>query len=460
MRSETMTHRLADFARGLHLPNVPTEVRTQGKLSILDTLGCIFAGSQTPEASMLLTAERDGGGPCRVIGTSVSLRAQDAARCNGYFGDIFELNDLTGGHAGIANVTAMLANAEELNASGDALLVATIVGIEVTTRIYNSLYSTLKPYSECGMGMIGLANTVGVAAGSARLRNLNAEQTRAALDIAGGLAGWCPAEAIFGAGSSMKPLLFGAWPASVGLLAARYAGAGMSGPPSILDGEMGFSKTVSRELDAGAIEVDTWALSRPRRKVHACCGYIHSALDTVSRQAPAELENARAIRVRVAPYVMRVMGRSTPPRTSNEARFHAQYCVALAASGCPTILPAHSEALERYLADPKLQQAYGRVTLDADDTLTHYHQTTIEIEGADGSVLRDANASPKGSPDNPMTDQEVAGKFHALADPVVGERRADEIQALIDGLSGAKPLDGLWAALGPPSSKARSSGAN
>jgi 2-methylcitrate dehydratase PrpD len=298
--------------------------------------------------------------------------------------------------------------------------------------------------------MIGFANTLGVAAGSARLRNLNPEQTRAALDIAGALAGWCPAEAIFGPGSSMKPLLFGAWPASSGLLAARYAAVGMNGPPAILEGARGFSTTVARQLDVAALEASTWALSRPRRKAHACCGYIHSALDTLARrfaEEPAALEDARAIRVRVAPYVMQVMGRSTLPQTSNEARFHAQYCVALAASGCETILPTHSEEFEKYLAAADLQRMYARITLEADESLTHYHQTNIEIEGADGAVRRHANTSPKGAPDNPMTDQEVIAKFHSLADPVVGEERADQIQTFVDGLSHAKSLQALWAAL-------------
>ena len=147
-----------------------------------------------------------------MIGTSVSLPTREAARCNGYFGDIFELNDLTGGHASIGNVAAALALAEESGAAGPDLLVALIAGIEVTTRIYNTLYPTLKAYDECGMVPVGLPSSVGAAAVAARLLGLDAEQTRAALAIAAGLAGWCPAEVIFGGQSTLKPMLFGDGP--------------------------------------------------------------------------------------------------------------------------------------------------------------------------------------------------------------------------------------------------------
>jgi 2-methylcitrate dehydratase PrpD len=451
LRRETVIDYLADFAHAVALPRVPADVQTQARLSILDTLGCILAGSRTSEARMVLAAEKAlGSGPCLVFGSDVSLRAQEAARCNSYFGDIFELNDLTGGHAGIANVTAMLANAQEVGATSDELLGATVAGIEVTTRIYNALYPTLKPYSECGVGMIGLANTVGVAAGSARLLKLDAAQTRGALEIAAALAGWCPAEAIFGPGSTLKPVLFGSWPASVGLLAARYAAAGMTGPKEILEGRMGFARTVAHEFDLGAIETKAWALSRPRRKHHACCGYIHSALDMVARQHarnPVALENARAMHLRIAPYVMRAMGRSAPPRTSNEARFHAQYCLALAGTGRGTILPEHSEQFSKYFQADDVRNMYDRITLEADETLTHYHHSSLSIECADGSLIHDMNTTPKGSPDNPMTEQEVVAKFRSLAERVVGGDRAEQVVSLVGQLSGERPLDELWTAL-------------
>lgn len=412
----------------------------------------MIAGSATADAELLLRAERASltPGRCTVIGTGVSTGSREAARCNGYLGDIFELNDLTGGHASIGNVSAALALAEDVSASGADLLSATIAGIEVSTRIYNTLYPTLKAYGECGMVPVGLPNSVGAAAAAARLLGLDRERTRAALAIAAGMAGWCPAEVIFGEQSTLKPLLFGGWPASVGLLAAQYASAGMTGPADILDGPMGYFKTVSSAPNLGAIDVATWALANPRRKLHACCGYIHSTIDALLRireQAPKALDAARTIDVSLPQYVMPAVVKSRPPTSPNEARFHTRYCAALAASGHGAILPAHSENFEDYIGRPEVAAAYDLIRIQGDATLTHYHHAVVRVASADGVKIVEDNVAPKGSPNNPLSDDEVIAKFLRLAGPVLGAQAAQAIRVSLEGVAELGSLAPLFDAL-------------
>jgi 2-methylcitrate dehydratase PrpD len=105
---------LAKFTHSLALDAVPGNVRHQAALSLLDTIGCMVAGSATSDARALLVAEgaddaggegfTGGVGQSTVVGHRQRLSPRAAARCNGYLGDIFELNDLTGGHASIATV--------------------------------------------------------------------------------------------------------------------------------------------------------------------------------------------------------------------------------------------------------------------------------------------------------------------------------------------------------------------
>ena len=125
----TAIGRVAAFTHSLELEAVPGEVRRQAALSLLDTIGCMVAGSATSDARALLAAEGadagfTGGAGFTVVGCRQRLSPRAAARCNGYLGDIFELNDLTGGHASIATVAAALTAAEMANASGRALLEA------------------------------------------------------------------------------------------------------------------------------------------------------------------------------------------------------------------------------------------------------------------------------------------------------------------------------------------------
>ena len=63
---------LGEFTHGLRLADVPGEVRRQGALSLLDTLGCMVAGSATADARALLAAESgDGAGADGAAGVAV-----------------------------------------------------------------------------------------------------------------------------------------------------------------------------------------------------------------------------------------------------------------------------------------------------------------------------------------------------------------------------------------------------
>ena len=456
LTSSSAIRLLGDFTHGLRLASVPDDVRHQGALSLLDTIGCMVAGSAASDAAAVLAAEgADAAGQCTIVGSRRRVGARAAARCNGYLGDIFELNDLTGGHASIATVAAALAAAEVARASGRALLEAVVAGIEATTRIYNAVYPTFKGYDQCGMAPLGLPNAVGAAAAAARLRPLDAGRHAEALAIAASLAGWCPAETTAGPASTVKPFLFGGWPASVGLLAAQYAAAGLTGPPFVLESPVGWLGTVARDPDVGAITDPTWALARPRRKLHACCGYTHAAIDSVLSlrgSQPGLLEQARSIRVSLPPYTMHTVVKPGPPAAPNQARFDVRYCVAVAAACGVPIVPAHSEEHARYLAQPPVADAYRKISVVADDALTHYHQTRVRVELADGRAVEEATSAPRGTPDNPLSDEDVRAKFTRLAAPVLGAAAAERLRLTVEGIADAPGLEPLFALLRPDGS--------
>src|SRR5690606_31915345 len=120
------------------------------------TVGCMLSGTRTEEARLIQACESGNGaaaGPDNVTvpGTGLRRPLDAAMRINGYHGDVLELNDLIGGHSSIGNVTAALALAEQLDASGEQLLTAVMRGIEITSRVYGAVYPTLKRFTEMGM---------------------------------------------------------------------------------------------------------------------------------------------------------------------------------------------------------------------------------------------------------------------------------------------------------------------
>ncbi|MEJ7930490.1 MmgE/PrpD family protein [Ramlibacter sp. AN1015] len=426
--TESTLRQLERQAGAMTAAAIPEAVRRQARLCILDTVGCVLAGTRTEEAQLAMACEpASGDEDATVLGTPHRRAPRAAMRINGYLGDVLELNDLIGGHASIGNVAAALALGESLGSSGARVLEAVVRGIEVTSRVYDAVYPTLRRYTEAGLVPVGIPSTIGASAAAAHLLALNEEQTLHAMAIAGSLAGWCPAEVIFGKGGTVKPMLFGAQPADVGVTAAQYARAGMTGPADLLDSKIGYFATASTggRFDARPWE-GRWALAQPRRKLHACCGYLHAAADALGKlrqRVGAAVESAH-IEVRVPPYVADVVSKDRLPDSPNDARFHLQYCLAQIACGADVILPEHSIALTDQLQRPGIVAAMSRVAVVQDSALSHYHHCRVEVIDAAGQSTVQALSAPRGSPQEPLADEDVVQKFHALAGPVLGSERA------------------------------------
>ena len=434
---DSALRQLARQAGAMSQAQIPQSVRDQARLCVLDTVGCVLAGTRTDEAQLALACEpATGDQTATVFGTPHRRSLYGAARINGYLGDVLELNDLIGGHASIGNVTAALALGEARAACGTTVLEAVVRGIEVTTRVYEAVYPTLRRYTEMALVPVGIPSCIGVAAAGAHLLALNEEQTLHALAIAGSLAGWCPAEVIFGHGGSVKPLLFGAQPADTGMTAAHYARAGMTGPVDLLDSKLGYFATAS---SAGCFDATAWtgrwALAQPRRKLHACCGYLHAPADALGqlRAQDGPLQGGPLqdmhILLRVAPYVADVVSKDRLPTSPNDARFHLQYCLALVACGADVILPEHSIALADHVQRPEVLAMMKRISVVPDPALLHYHQCSIEMTDGAGHITALTVSAPRGSPQEPLSDNEVVLKFHTLADPVLGRARAERFAA-------------------------------
>lgn len=451
---------LAQQASALTLATIPATVLQQARLCVLDTLGCMLAGTATDEARLALACEpaMAGDSTLGIYGTTQRRPLASALRIHGYLGDVLELNDLIGGHASIGNITAALGLAQAAGATQGALLEAVVRGIEVTSRIYQAVYPSLKRFTDCGLVPVGIPSSIGAAAAAARLHGLDEHRTAHAMAIAGALAGWCPAEVIFGDGGSVKPMLFGAQPAVAGVTAAAYAAQGMTGPLRLLESGLGYFNTVSTApaLDSGPWGDDNWALARPRRKLHACCGYLHCAVDAASALRECAGVSAgpgagTVIDVHVPPYTADAVSKPRAPLSPNDARFHLQYCLALVLCGADVIEPDHSIRFQHHLARDEMRQAMARIRVGPDASLTHYERCRLVARDEQGHVLAEVQLdAPRGAPARPLSEADVIDKFERLAAPVIGAgvaretvsavmaaRAQDPVRGWLDRLSGA-----------------------
>src|SRR5919198_2721990 len=140
MAGESASRRLARFALGLRLAEVPPAVRDRALLLVLDTLGGGLASSALDFGRAVTAAARDLGGPpeSSIVGSPERVGAASAVLANGTLAHGLDFDDTREGaivHTGCVAVSTSLAVGEAVGASGAAVLEAVIVAVETMCRV-------------------------------------------------------------------------------------------------------------------------------------------------------------------------------------------------------------------------------------------------------------------------------------------------------------------------------------
>jgi 2-methylcitrate dehydratase PrpD len=441
----TLLEWLASYSHSVDMNAVPEEVARQSALCLLDTVGCIVAGAQTPEARAFYQAEKSQHGELGEWPQEVT------ARVFGFLGDILELNDLIGGHSSIGVVTAVLSNTYYQDISGSELLRAVVAGTEVTARLYESSIGNFKPYSDGGTVVVSYFNAIGAAAALSLIQSFDENRTAHAMAISSTISTWCPAEVIFGQGGTIKPILFGANPASSAVQAVNYARHGLTGPLRLLESPIGLMRSLATDFDPGKLQdTERWFITTPQRKLHASCGYTHASIDAVSSMEFSDelLGNIASIDVAVPAFFREAVGKVGAPKSSNDARFHLGYVVALAIQGNYPILPEHTLDFEHHLAQGRTLELSEKVRIVPDDSVAAgtskpYNVSKVTVRFRDGAEKSSTCLSPKGSADDPMSDGDVVRKFVQLVSPSAGEADAKELAESILGIGQSNDISSI-----------------
>ena len=104
------------------------------------------------------------------------------------------------------------------------------------------------------------------------------------------------------------------------------------------------------------------------------------------------------------------------------------------------IMAVHGEIGPRQLQESILEDAEVRRISLATELVDDEHYTRISVDKRwadvtlylkDGRELQSDARTPRGDPDNPLSDREIGDKFHLLADDVIGAPRAKNIEQVV-----------------------------
>jgi len=431
MASEpSVTEYVAKFVVETRASQIPDAVMHLGKRSILDAIGLALAGNAAESGHIVRSYFKSLGVPsgkgATVIGTGMKLPARFAAFANGIAVHADDYDDtqlavakdrvyglLT--HPTAPALPPVLALGETGNRSGLDVLTAYQVAVEAETKISEAINPRHYDHGFHSTATIG---AIAAAAGAARMLKLNVEQTRRALGI--GASQSAGLRENFG--TMTKPFHPGR-SAESGIVAAEFAKLGWTATPIVLEAGRGFFKAAGGGYDHAALDGklgNPWSFAFPgvSIKPHPSGSLTHPGmglmLDLIRKH---DIRPEQVVKVKVG------TNRHMPnalihhrPTNELQAKFSMEFCMAILLLRRKAGL---AEFTDKVVNRPDVKKMIGKIEFgvhpEAEAAGYEKMTTIIDIELADGRRIGGRADFGKGSPANPMTDDELAGKFRECA---------------------------------------------
>jgi 2-methylcitrate dehydratase PrpD len=347
-------------------------------------------------------------------------------------------------HAVSGVLPAVLATAEALGSSGEAILEALALGIEVELACAAVLMPTAY-YRGFVPG--GITGAIGGALACGLLHELDDRRLRNALGLAmnSGLGFYQSA------GSMALPYVMG-MTARNGLTACDLAAAGLDAPAAAFEGDKGMLSAYSDEA-ASTMEAvlenlgHSWRIMGQSYKTvptetitHAPIECVFALLNRSGGRMPAKLTfGVESVVVKIADERAARFG---APSSNLEAKFDLRHCAAAAwMRGRFTLAEMEPAAFN----DPAILDLRSRIDLIVDPDQATFEGASCNVLYSDGSTDREEIPAFLGTPGNPMSDDQLSDVFRVAAEGVLTSQTADAVLAAAWSLPSAPSVGDLMS---------------
>jgi 2-methylcitrate dehydratase len=413
---------LAEFVVSATPADLTDEAGKLLRRNVLDSLGCAIAALDG-ETVRLVRAQIDtvGGTPRASLIGGGRTSVDQAALFNSVAVRYVDLLDTYLAPGGLChpadNFGALLAVAESVDASGADFLLALAVAYEVQCR-----FSAAVPVMARGLNH-ALQLSMSVAAGSARLLGLSAEQTADAIAIAA-------ADNVSLAAIHSEPV--SNWKGlSPGITAQRavyttaLAQRGVTGPRGIIEGPNGLEQLFDQPIDLRLHDRHLGVVANTYLKKY--CALIHGqapieAVLTLAAQHRLDPRDIHFVDVAVFQMAYDIagggrFGSKDSPRTKEQADYNLRYL--LAAALVDGMVGPDQLRTER-IGRSDVQTLLQRIAIRPDPELTaQYPEATpvqITVTLFDGRQFTHAQNDSHGAPTRPFDWNRTVEKFHWLTE--------------------------------------------
>jgi len=443
------TNILSEYACALRYEDLPPETVHQVKRTLADTIGCAIGGfsARPSEIARKLAFGVTSTMPSRIIGTSQTSAPDLAGFANGVMVRYLDCNDAYfspgGGHPSDM-IPGVLAVADPRGSDGRAVITAIVLAYEVFCRLSDQVVASEHGWDQ------GIFSVIGATCGAGKVMGLNRDAMSQAISLA--VVPNLPMIVTRVGELSMWKGCATASATKAGIFAALLAQQGMTGPEAPFEGPGGlWAHTGSKEvlLERFGKRGEPFRIMNTLFKtfpsqIHTQ-GPISLALELRSQVTPSEIE---AIRLRT--YHIAVRSAATEPakwapQTRETADHSIPYLVAIAFQD-GAVTPA-SFTRER-LQDPAIHELISKMRVEEDPGFTARfpadYPCLLEVTTTAGRRLVAETSYPPGHRNNPLSDDQVVGKFLNLAGGVLSEERCNAAIDLLWSLEKLPNLQSLF----------------
>jgi 2-methylcitrate dehydratase PrpD len=421
-----LAQRAIDFAAA-----PPPHLLARAARHVADFIGVFIAGTASPEMIAFLSLLRTEAGMVgsnRRFNLDEPLPRRAKAAFLGAAGHFHDFDDdeptLAIGHPTVVVAAAAFA-ALKSHHTGTEFLAAYLAGVETIGRLgacVNPGHYNRGWHATASLGIFG------AAVASALLERADANQLAHALRFAA--ASSSGLKAAFG--SSAKPIQVGDASAS-GLAAAAMATSGLESSPGLLFGELGWVSIFNPQAPVEEIVkrfADPHLLDSPGLNIkrYPCCSSSHTAIDgllDIMQHEKLDQSDIERIEVGIGADVPGILIYDIPT-SGLEAKFSLRYPLAVAAlSRRLTLEDFENDRITK----PEVREMMNRIRVRIDHDLprsqsgvTHCSKLTVHTKS--GYRLDRFTENPKGSVEQPLSEEELRQKFVKCSQAVLDDNAA------------------------------------
>jgi 2-methylcitrate dehydratase PrpD len=432
---------------------LPAEVLEKTKHHILDTLAAMISGSRLPpgEHAFQFAETYRSSGDSTIVACKVVCGPMEAALANGMLAHADETDDShspSQSHPGCAVVPAALAVGEQFHIGGLHFLRSVALGYDVGTRVTMTLGGQAF---EAGShwSTHSIAPLFGAAAAASCAAGLKAQQMRWMLGYtaqqSSGLGAWNrDTEHI------QKAFLFGGMTARNGVTSALLVHSGWTGVDDIFSGKDNFFAAYNPKADrSGLIEKlgERFEVMRTNIKKWPVGSPIQAALDALEllrREQSFDANQVQSVNVRLATDEAAIVNNREIPDIC------VQHMLAVALLD-KTVTFASAHDVDR-MKDPAILRERAKIRLVPDEDLERLmplRVAILELTLTDGTKFSRRVDNVRGTPENPMTRDEVLAKARDLISPVLGTSKCARLLEKAVALESVADLRDLRPLLQP-----------